>query len=371
MISETSPSNLNHFKLSMKFLATILLSASLLATSHAKAQLQAIAVATTNYKPSIMQFQNQLDLTKEQKEAWQPLRPEQGKVTRTIYLDKELAPEKKREKYQSIRKEQEDKLENSLTEKQKEKLTKLRAEFAERMAEARKPWQERVGLDEEQKEKVKVINDKRAKSYTNLSKKYQAKLEAIYTDEQKAMREELTKNRGQAVRRGFFNQIKLSEEQLKKWREIQAKRSEAYRKANEKYRKNVKRLLTQEQLEKYEILWQRPGSFAQIGAGSFSGGRVFSLGGFPFAKQLDLTEDQRKKLEKARQDYSEFSASIYLNKEISAEEKRGKMRKAVSDYQSAQNGIRTEEQKKKLKELRSSPGNGLGMRVQPIKKKKE
>ncbi len=299
------------------------------------------------------------------------MRLEQGKATRAIYQDKELAPDKKREKYQSLRKEQEEKLENSLTEEQKGKLTKLRAEFAERMAEARKPWQERVGLDEEQKGKVKAINDKRTKAYTALSKKYQATLDAIYTDEQKAKREELAKNRGQAVRGGFFNQIKLSEEQLKKWREIQAKRSAAYRKANEKYQKNVKKLLTKEQLEKYEKVWQRPGSFAQIGAEGFSGGREFSFGGFPFAKQLDLTEEQKKKLEKARQDYSKASASIYRDKELSAEEKRDKMGKAVSDYQSAQNSILTEEQKKKLKELRSSSGNTIHLRIVPSEKKKE
>ncbi len=358
-------------KTSKKLLTFVVLSASLLATSHAQVQVQATATAAITYKPTVMQFQNQLDLTKEQKDAWQALRLEQGKATRAIYQDKELAPDKKREKYQSLRKEQEEKLENSLTEEQKGKLTKLRAEFAERMAEARKPWQERVGLDEEQKGKVKVINDKRTKSYTTLSKKYQAKLDAIYTDEQKAKREELAKNRGQAVRGGFFNQIKLSEEQLKKWREIQAKRSEAYRKANEKYQKNVKKLLTQEQLEKYEKVWQRPGSFAQLGAGGFSGGRVFSFGGFPFAKQLDLTEEQKKKLEKARQDYSKASASIYRDKELSAEEKRDKMGKAVSDYQSAQNSILTEEQKKKLKELRSSSGNAIHLRIVPSEKKKE
>ncbi len=358
-------------KKSKKLLTFVVLSASLLATSHAQVQVQATAVAAITYKPTVMQFQNQLDLTKEQKDAWQALRLEQGKATRAIYQDKELAPDKKREKYQSLRKEQEEKLENSLTEEQKGKLTKLRAEFAERMAEARKPWQERVGLDEEQKVKVKAISDKRTKSYTTLSKKYQAKLDAIYTDEQKAKREELAKNRGQAVRGGFFNQIKLSEEQLKKWREIQAKRSEAYRKANEKYQKNVKKLLTQEQLEKYEKVWQRPGSFAQLGAGGFSGGRVFSFGGFPFAKQLDLTEEQKKKLEKARQDYSKASASIYRDKELSAEEKRDKMGKAVSDYQSAQNSILTEEQKKKLKELRSSSGNAIHLRIVPSEKKTE
>lgn len=359
-------------KTSNKLLAFIILSASLLGASHAQVQLKATVVASTNYKPSVMQFQNQLDLTKEQKEAWQALRLEQGKATRAIYQDKELAPDKKREKYQSLRKEQEEKLENSLTEEQKGKLTKLRAEFAERMVEARKPWQERVGLDEKQKEKVKAINDKRTKAYSALTKKYQAKLDAIYTDEQKAKREELAKNRRQAVRGGYFNQIKLSEEQLKKWREIQAKRSEAYRKANEKYQKNVKKLLTKEQLEQYEKLWQRPaGSFAQLVAGGFGGSRAFTFGGFPFAKQLDLTEEQRKKLEKARQDYSKASSSIYRDKELSAEERRDKMGKAVSDYQSAQNSILTEEQKKKLKELRSSSGNAIRLRVAPSEKKEE
>ena len=66
----------------------------------------------------------------------------------------------------------------------------------------------------------------------------------------------------------------------------------------------------------------------------------------------------------------QVSAS-YRPTELSTEEKRDKMRKAVSDYQSAQNGILTEEQKKKLKELRSSSGNAIRLRFAPPEKKEE
>lgn len=145
---------------------------------------------------------------------------------------------------------------------------------------------------------------------------------------------------------------------MKQWRDIQDQRSKSIRSAYEQYRKDLMNILNKKQRKKYEELYRRPAT----GAGGASGvGRVgvarnwTQLGVYG---QLKLSEEQQKKLGAAHQAYSKASTAIYQNKELSAQEKRTQMGKAIADYQAAHNKILTEAQQKKLNELRRQGSTG-------------
>lgn len=92
--------------------------------------------------------------------------------------------------------------------------------------------------------------------------------------------------------------------------------------------------------------------------------------------QLDLTEEQQKKLQQIRQDYSKKIRALYQNKELTREDRADQAKDLREDLQKSTEGVYTKEQKaklakfkeeqaKRLEELRKNrPANGIRPRIQ-------
>lgn len=300
--------------------------------------------ATTRYQVSPLFFKARLDLSDKQNKKWQELSGEQTAAMRKLYQQKDLNPQARYQKMQAIRQKIADQLLATLTAEQKKKFNELRTAQVKRS----QPWWQTLKLSEAQQEKMQALNKERQAASLKVSQDFAKKIEAIYTDEQKAKRKELLANRQGGVLRGnFFKQLGFTDAQQKQWRELQTERSKAYAEESKKYREALMKILTKEQCEQYEKRFTRP---ANAGGRAGVARNWTQLGVYG---KLDLSEEQQKQLGAAHQTYSKASTEIYRNKDLTQQEKRAQMGKAIAAYQAAHNKILTAEQRKKLADLRA------------------
>ena len=191
---------------------------------------------------------------------------------------------------------------------------------------------------------------------------------------------------GGSSRRNPYASLGLSEEQQKKIDAIQTARREEsrkmfeelrggggdreamtakFRELSEKYQKQTDALLTDEQKKKMaEERSQRPqGGQSDRGGqgGRGQGGRGQSRGN-EFAA-LGVNEGQQKNLDAARQGLSTQMRELFLDRNISREDRAPKIEKIREDYEAKIKEVLTEEQFKKFKEGASSQrGQGQGRR---------
>ena len=182
---------------------------------------------------------------------------------------------------------------------------------------------------------------------------------------------------GGSNRRNPYASLDLSEEQQEKIDAIQTARREEsrkmfeelrggggdreammakFRELGEKYQKQTDALLTDEQKKKMaEERDQRPqGGRGQGGRGQGRGNEFAALG---------VNEGQQKNLDAARQSLSTQMRELFLDSNISREDRAPKIEKIREDYEAKIKEVLTEEQFKKFKEGASSQrGQGQGRR---------
>jgi len=129
---------------------------------------------------------------------------------------------------------------------------------------------------------------------------------------------------------------------------------EKFRALGEKYQKQIEEVLTDEQKKKMAEM------SAQRGQGQ--GGRGQGQprpGGFgrrdPFAS-MELKEDQKKKLDAARQEMSDQLRELFSDRETPREERSAKMQKVREAYEATIKKTLSAEQFKKYQEARSQRG---------------
>lgn len=200
----------------------------------------------------VQYYGRQLSLSVEQQKVWTEIQTDQRAKTREIFSNKDLTAGQKREKYQAAQKNLEKKLLEVLTGEQKKKLGELKKDFAERKGQFNpNKWMDDIGMSKEQKEKWTTVTKARSAAYSEISKKakeltreertaayqkiakeFNAKFDAILTDEQKEKRAKLNRQpggQGGVVIRNPQDQLGLTDEQKKKLNELTAERTKKIR----------------------------------------------------------------------------------------------------------------------------------------------
>ncbi len=391
---------------------------------------------------SIGRIAEQLELTEKQREQWAKIVAEQQQKQRALFQDRDTPRDQVREKFNALRKETREKQEKILT---KEQLAKYK-ELTQGRGQARpgqgpggrpgpgagaqsgggRPGGGRQGggfggfgrnlfgdldLSEKQQEKINAINEARGaemrqmfedlrngggadrqaltEKFRALGEKYQKQIEEVLTEEQKEKMAEASAQRpqggqagrGQRGRGNPFASLNLKEEQKKKLdtarqeRDTQIRalfsrdndtpreeRTAKMQKVREAYEATIKKVLTEEQMKKYQASRSAQGDRGE-GQGQ---GRRPGQGGFggrrnPYA-ELDLTKEQQAKLDKITAAQREEQTKLFQelrdgggNRE-GLREKFGALREK---YQKQIDAVLAEEQKKKLQEQRQRrPGQG-------------
>ena len=283
----------------------------------------------------------QLELTEKQREQWTKIVAEQQQKQRALFQDRNTPREQVREKFNALRKETREKQEKILTKEQLEKykqLTQGRGQArpgqgpggrpgpgaGARPGEGR-PGGARPGggfggfgrnlfgdldLNEKQQGKINAINEARG-----------AEMRQMFED----------------LRDGGGDRQALMEK---------------FRALGEKYQKQIEEVLTDEQKKK----------MAEMGAQRGQGGRGQGQprpGGFgrrdPFAS-MELKEDQKKKLDAARQEMSNQLRELFSDRETPREERSAKMQEVRETYEATIKQTLSTEQFKKYQEARSQRG---------------
>ena len=289
----------------------------------------------------------QLELTDKQLKAWRDLQAEQSKAASALFKNKDLSAQDKYKQNAELRKQYDAKRLDVLTKAQRKKLKGLQDTRAKQWAEARKPLPERLGFSDKQQAEYDALNKKRNEANMKAYKDYAAKYEAILTDEQKAKRKELAGKR-EGRQGNYYEQLGITDAQRKQMRELQTERSKASREGYEQYRKDLEGIMTKEQRKKYQDMFRRPTTSSGGRAGVARNWTQLGVYG-----KLGLSEAQQKQLGEVHQAYSKKSSAIYNNKELSAQEKRTQMGKAVAEYQTNWKKILTPEQQEKYKQLQA------------------
>jgi Spy/CpxP family protein refolding chaperone len=271
-----------------------------------------------------------------------------------------------------------------------------------------------LDLSEKQQEKINAINEARGaemrqmfeelrngggadrqaltEKFRALGEKYQKQIEGVLTEEQKKKMAEASAQRpqgGQAGRgqggrgRGNpFASLNLKEEQQKKLdaarqeRDTQIRalfsrdndtpreeRTAKMQKVREAYEATIKKVLTEEQMKKYQ-----ESRSAQGGRGEGQDqGRRPGQGGFggrrnPYA-ELDLTKEQQAKLDKITAAQREEQTKLFQELRDGGGNREGLREKFSAlreKYQKQIDAILTDEQKKKLQEQRRPGQGGFG-----------
>ena len=275
----------------------------------------------------------QLELTEKQREQWTKIVAEQQQKQRALFQDRNTPREQVREKFNALRKETREKQEKILTKEQLEKykqLTQGRGQAGPGQGPGGRPGPgagARPGggfggfgrnlfgdldLNEKQQEKINAINEARG-----------AEMRQMFED----------------LRDGSGDRQALMEK---------------FRALGEKYQKQIEEVLTDEQKKKMAEM------SAQRGQGQ--GGRGQGQprpGGFgrrdPFAS-MELKEDQKKKLDAARQEMSNQLRELFSDRETPREERSAKMQEVREAYEATIKQTLSAEQFKKYQEARSQRG---------------
>jgi Spy/CpxP family protein refolding chaperone len=273
-----------------------------------------------------------------------------------------------------------------------------------------------LDLSEKQQEKINAINQARGaemrqmfedlrngggadrqaltEKFRALGEKYQKQIEEVLTEEQKKKMAEMSaqggrdqgdRDQGGRGRGNPFASLNLKEEQQKKldaarqerdtqMRALFSRDSETPReertakiqKVREAYEATVKKVLTEEQMKKYQ-----ESRSAQGGRGEGQGRRP-GQGGFggrrnPYA-ELDLTKEQQAKLDKITAAQREEQTKLFQELRDGGGNREGLREKFSAlreKYQKQIDAILTDEQKKKLQEQRRPGQGGFGSGRRP------
>ncbi len=327
-------------------------------------------------------LEGQLDLTKEQTEALAKARKEQQEKTTAIFTNKELKPEERTKLWQKLREDSEKQIQEIYTEKQRAKLTELRAQQQRKWDENRYTGMSTTlglsddqlaklaALTKEQDEKSRAIfqnaeldRKQRQEKWAALTEEFRGKADKVFTAEQLA---KVTKHRGDQQRKTDMAQVAgygidfdlnddqrkqvnlLAKEMTRAMNEIYADKelsgedkAAKYLESQKKLRAKFSDILNVDQRKRYAVEQEL------LALGWIFGGQ---------AKQLDLTADQREKIKTLRSANAEKTKEIFADKEASQELKSKKASELNAAHQLDLEALLTEAQAKKLKELRPNPG---------------
>ena len=327
-------------------------------------------------------LEGQLDLTKEQTEALAKARKEQQEKTTAIFTNKELKQEERTKLWQKLREDSEKQIHEIYTEKQRAKLTELRAQQQRKWDENRYTGMSTTlglsddqlaklaALTKEQDEKSRAIfqnaeldRKQRQEKWAALTEEFRGKADKVFTAEQLA---KVTKHRGDQQRKADMAQVAgygidfdlnddqrkqvnlLAKEMTRAMNEIYADKelsgedkAAKYLESQKKLRAKFSDILNVDQRKQYAVGQEL------LALGWIFGGQ---------AKQLDLTADQREKIKTLRSANAEKTKEIFADKEASQELKSKKASELNAAHQLDLEALLTEAQAKKLKELRPNPG---------------
>jgi protein CpxP len=272
----------------------------------------------------------QLKLTEKQRKQWAKVTAEQQQKQRALFQNRDVPREKLRERFEALRKETQELQQKILTKEQQAKYKELvqrrpqprQGPGGGRPDEGRRPGGGFGGRDQF--------------GQLDLTEKQQEKMKAI----QQAQTAEMQK---------MFQQLQGGGGD----REGLRAKFAAFR---EKYDKQIQAVLTDDQKKKYAELRAQRGQ-----GGNRPGG---FRGRNPFA-QLDIKEEQQKKLDAARQAMSTGMRGLFQDRDTPREERNAKMQKLREAYEAKVKGILTPEQYKKYQEARPQQRPGRGDRGRP------
>ena len=180
------------------------------------------------------------------------------------------------------------------------------------------------------------------------------------TAEQKEKVAAIQKSQAEKMQALYANQDTPREERATKMRELR-----------EATTKLVKAILTKEQSEKFDKI---QAAAPAPGAGGFGGGfgggtRGGGIGGLD---QLNLTAEQKTKVEAIQKEQREKMQALFQDQNTPREERSTKMRELMQATQTQIDAVLTADQKKKQEELRKNapqpgPGRRPGGKTNPEK----